>query len=165
MKRKIFISYSDFDKNKMRQFERIIKAEKDFEPIIIADRKIALALLSDKVKQGINECTYFIPIITRQSIKTQWINQEIGFAVATKNCKIIPIIESQIIDDLRGFIHKQVDLPYCFEGNPDNRRSESFKFSITAKGLIKDLINENQKYSLPKPGGISLISRLPKYTF
>jgi hypothetical protein len=165
MKRKIFISYSDFDKHKMRQFEKIINAEKDFEPIIIADRKKALAQLSDKVKKGIIECNYFIPIITRQSINTQWINQEIGFAVAIKNCKIIPIIESQIIDDLHGFIHKQVDLPYCFEGDPFNKRSESFKFAIVARGLIKDILSEKQKYLLPRPGGISLISRLPKYTF
>lgn len=162
MTKKIFISYSDFDKNKMRHLERVIKAEQGLDTIIIADNKRALIQLTDKVKNGIKDCNYFIPIITRQSIKTQWINQEIGFAVAKGNCKIIPIVEKQIIDDLKGFIHRQVDLPYCFEGNIENRRSESIKFVSVARNLVKDIIDEIKNISsIPKftPSDIKMIKR------
>ena len=45
--------------------------------------------LTDKVKEGILETPYFIPILTRSSITSQWVNQEIDFAIATdRNPKI-----------------------------------------------------------------------------
>jgi hypothetical protein len=160
MKRKIFISYSDYDKHKMRQLEKIINSEKELEPIIIADRKRALKYLPEKVKQGINECNYFVPIMTRHSINTQWINQEIGFAEASKNCKIIPIVELQIINDLKGFINKNADLPFCFEGNFDNKRSESFKFAFASRDLVKYIIGEiNNTTPRLRPGDISIVRR------
>ena len=73
----------------------------------------------------------------------------------------------QIIDDLKGFIHKQVKLSYCFEGNPNKKRSESYKFVSIAKELIRYMIEELNKISninIPKPGGITIVDRLPKVT-
>ena len=142
MKKKIFISYSDNDRNKMRSVERLINSTDTFTPIIIADNRQILLQLSEKVKTGIFECYYFIPILTRNSITTQWVNQEIGFATAI-NRKTIPIVEKQIIDTLKGFIHKQLDLSYLFEGNEGNGRSEASKFTATSKILINDLLLEN----------------------
>ena len=142
MKKKIFISYSDNDRNKMRSVERLIKATDTFTPIIIADNRQILIQLTEKVKTGIFECEYFVPILTRNSITSQWVNQEIGFATAI-NRKTIPIVEKQLIDTLKGFIHKQLDLSYLFEGNVENNRSEASKFTSISKILINDLLLEN----------------------
>ena len=140
--KKIFISYSDTDKNKMRAIERLIYSTDFLKPIIIADNRQALTHLTEKVKTGIFECDYFLPILTRNSISTQWINQEIGFATAI-NRKAIPIVEIQVLDLLKGFIHKQLDLSYAFEGNKSNSRSEASKFTAKAKTLINDILIDN----------------------
>ena len=143
MKKKIFISYSDTDRKKMRSVERLINGTEIFSPIIIADNRQILLQLSEKVKNGIIECDYFVPILTRNSITTQWVNQEIGFATAI-NRRTMPIVERQLIDTLKGFIHKQLDLSYLFEGNENNNRSETSKFTSTSKVLINDLLLENK---------------------
>ncbi len=144
MAKKIFISYSDKDRNKMRSLERQILKTTILKPIIIADNRQTTKLLSDKVKAGIIECDYFIPILTRSSISTQWINQEIGFATA-KNKAIYPIVECSIMSKLRGFIHKQFDLSYKFDGNKKNKRVEACQFTIYSRRLINDLLIENKK--------------------
>src|SRR6185437_11705004 len=114
-----------------------------FTSVIIADNRQILLQLTEKVKTGIFECDYFIPILTRNSISTQWVNQEIGFATAI-NRKIIPIVERQLIDKLKGFIHKQLDLSYLFEGNDKSARSEASKFTRVGKVVINDLLLENK---------------------
>lgn len=126
----------------MRSVERLIRKTEIFSPIIIADNRQILLQLSDKVKRGIIECEYFVPILTRNSISSQWVNQEIGFATAI-NRTTIPIVEHQQIDHLKGFIHKQLDLSYTFEGNKKSARSESAKFTKIVKLLIIDLLVQN----------------------
>ncbi len=157
MHKKIFISYADIDKSKVRSIEKIIKQSKIFTPIIVADRRQALVRLTDKVSNGIKECDYFIPIITRKSISTQWINQEIGYAEALDRKKILPIVERGTIDKLKGFIHKQLDLSYTFDGNRSSKFSESGRFRRIAKILIDDLMIENKV----EPKSLSLESLFP----
>lgn len=146
VKNKVFISYSDLDRSRMRSLERIIRDSKHFIPIIIADRLDALKSLTDKVKVGITESDYILPIITINSIGSQWVSQEIGYAVAL-NREIIPIVEQQIINELKGFIHKNIDLPYKFseKGNPKTTRGAYRK---VCKLLINDLLIANNL--LPK---------------
>jgi len=145
MGKKIFISYSNDDKNKMRSLEKAIDKTKYLSAIIIADKRSSMKLLTEKVSEGISECDYFIPILTRSSITNQWVNQEIGFAKALQR-EIIPLIEQQILNDLKGFIHKQSDLPYQFSSNELKPRSEAASFSRTARIIANDLlIVNNQK--------------------
>ncbi len=144
MPKSIFISYSDADRNKMRSFERQINKTTDLKAIIIADNRQATKLLSEKVKSGIIECDYFAPILTRSSIATQWINQEIGFATGI-NKPMYPIVEESIMSNLRGFIHKQVDLPYSFKGNQKNGKGEAAQYLKTARRLVNDLLWDNNK--------------------
>ena len=47
--------------------------------------------VTKKVADGIRESQIIIPILTKNSISSQWVNQEIGFAVA-KDIKEIEII-------------------------------------------------------------------------
>ena len=75
--------------------------------------------------------------------------------------QILPIVEKQVFDNLKGFINKQVDLSFCFEGYPiEKRASENKKFAVSAKDITKHILEESSKpnYNL-KPGGISLVDR------
>src|SRR5687768_16994937 len=121
MRKKIFISYSDKDKSKMRSLERRLKRNAHLIPIIIADKRESMITLSDKIVNGILESDIIVPILTENSITAQWINQEIGFARAKE--KIIkPIVEQQIMGLLRGFVNSQIDLPYNFMSNLDLKK-------------------------------------------
>jgi len=142
MNDKFFISYSDHDKNKLDALTKALKkTSKKFQPIIIAKRKFPGKPLTDKVKEGILETPHFIPILTRASIANQWVNQEIGFAIANER-NIIPVVEKRIIHQLKGFIHNQIDLPFTFEGYKSNNRKEAQSFRNCYKELIQHLENE-----------------------
>lgn len=137
MKHKIFISYSDFDKDKVEIIVNELKLNEKFETLVIAFNREALKPLAEKVASGIIQAEIIIPILTKKSIVTQWINQEIGFATAL-NKKIMPIVESGLSKELKGFIHQQIDLPYKFETNIDKEMEET-SFLTQIRNLIKDL--------------------------
>jgi len=128
--------------------KKLINETNNLTPIVIADRRKSLVPLTKKVEDGINETQIIIPILTKKSISSQWVNQEIGYSSALSDIKIMPIIESSIIDDLKGFIHKQVDLSYNFAGFPDNAKKEGIHF----KRCIVELINDIKKeYNISTP--------------
>lgn len=158
MRKKVFISYYDKDKEKLRALEKIVKGTKFLCPIIVANNREAIEQLSDKVKKGIIDCDLFVPILTRSSITSQWVNQEIGFAIALSR-EVIPIVELKIIDQdqLKGFIHKQLDLPYAFKGNQRNVSTEAKSFLKVAKLLVNDILLRNN--IIPK--GITMESLFP----
>lgn len=140
---KLFISYSDMDKNKLKSLEKIIKKNPPLVAIIIANDRQPSKHLTEKVITGIKESHYFIPIMTKNSIHAQWLNQEIGYAVS-QGKTIIPIVNKKIMNKLRGFIHKQLDLPYQFEGKANNKLSEATKFYEEGKKVISDILIENK---------------------
>lgn len=135
----IFISYSDGDKDKVRLIESELEGHDLFRPLVIAAKKDAMKPLAKKVEEGLKKETtlVIIPILTKKSISTQWINQEIGFAFAIKK-EIFPIVASNIFDELKGFIHKQVDLPYCFSFST-NKAKENKEFIRCFRELLKKL--------------------------
>lgn len=152
-KKNVFISYANEDMNKVKLVKRRLIATKVLNPVIIADYSVAdnrqsLIALTERIRKGISTCDYFLPIITRQSVSTQWINQEIGFisALKRKRKKIFPIVEKELIskNKLKGFINKEVNLPYTFDGNRKNKRSEANKFSNMAAILINDILKSVQ---------------------
>ncbi len=139
---KIFISYYSKDSNKMLMLKKLINTNKKLIPIVIAERRKSLVPLSKKVEDGIKESQIIIPILTRESISSQWVNQEIGYATALPDIKIMPIIDNQIINDLKGFIHKQVDLSYNFQSFIDNKRKEGIHFRKCINNLVSDILKE-----------------------
>jgi len=148
MYEKIFISYSSEDANKQEALSRALRSSsKKLKPIIVARRKTPGKLLVDKVKEGILETPYFIPILTRSSITNQWVNQEIGFAIAN-NRNIVSLVETSTINRLKGFIHNQIDLPFKFKGNQFNKRKEAQSFRKCCSELILHLENEMKEYVL-----------------
>lgn len=142
MKHGIFISYSDFDKDKVELIVNELEGNTKFFPIVIASNREALKPLAQKVADGIIQAKIILPIMTQKSIQTQWINQEIGFATALSK-KIMPIVESNLIDMLKGFIHKQIDLPYNFLPNT-NKVQEHKDFVKQVRAILSDLERDFQ---------------------
>jgi hypothetical protein len=122
----------------MRSLERRLKRISQLTPIIIADKRDSMTTLSDKVINGIMESDFVVPILTKNSMYTQWINQEIGFAQA-KGKTIKPIVEQQIMNKLRGFIHSQIDIPYNYKSHSDLKK-ERKGFRKCCDILLEDLM-------------------------
>jgi len=127
MKAKIFLSYSEFDKNKVKALRNAMKKRDGLEPIVVSERRKVRQSLADKVKECMQEADWLIPILTRKSIGSQWVNQEIGFAEALK-ITIVPLVEESLLDKLKGFIHKQMDLPFVFSGVESDPKKEARNF-------------------------------------
>jgi len=127
MKAKIFLSYSELDKNKLKALKSAIKKREGLVPIVVSERRKVGQSLADKVKGCMQEADCLIPILTRKSISNQWVNQEIGFAEALK-IPIIPLVEESLLNKLKGFVHKQMDLPFVFIGVKSDSKKESRNF-------------------------------------
>jgi len=154
MKKGVFISYSEVDRNKKESIKKVLEKSKCLLPIIIAERRQSMKNLSDKIIKGINEADYLIPILTKNSINNQWVNQEIGFAKSQeleRKIRIIPIIESSLLSEklLKGFIHDQLDLPYNFKSDT-NQSKERRNFRKCYNLLIADLELEIMNNKLVK---------------
>lgn len=147
----IFISYSTDDKGKMLSLQRRIKAHGNLKAIVVADDRKASKLLTDKVKDGIKDCDYFVCILTSKSIKNQWVNQEIGYATALGK-PVRPIVETSMLNKLKGFVHKQMDLPYSVSTSGRKTKSQGILFSKRFKVLIDDILLENDR--VPKEVGL-----------
>lgn len=143
MKIKIFISFTEKDRQLLDTLLSLFSNIENFEPHVVERQRTPNAeSLSNLVEEGIKQCHYFVPIITKNSQQTQWVNQEIGYAKAITDVNIIPIIETEIKDTLKGFIHNQIQLSYRFSLNGSSKT-----FSSCCSELIKDII---QLDTLPK---------------
>jgi hypothetical protein len=121
-----------------------------FEALVVADRRKPNKALVKLITEGIDSAFCIIPILSPRSFRQQWINQEIGYAFG-QNKPIIPIVESSILDDLKGFVHKQNQCPYSYTLRMGLfKSSENIFFMEAFKVLIKDLEAEyktNEKRS------------------
>lgn len=124
------------DNDKVEILISELSATENLTPLVIAANREALKPLANKVAEGINGSWVIVPVITKKSMSTQWLNQEIGYAQA-RGVKIMPIVEKGVINDLKGFIHKQIDLPYTFLLSDSDHNNDNFRAAI--KTLINDL--------------------------
>lgn len=146
--KKVFISYSSSDSRKMTVFRDALSGSTlGFEPIVVAQTETPGRALSDKVKEGIKKSDYFVPILTVESITNQWVNQEIGFAESLQeNLTVLPIVDTRIIANLKGFINNQLDLPFSFTGEGSRRKKESLSFKTCYESLIKHIEIEERGF-------------------
>ncbi len=138
-KKKIFISFSGLDRNRMEILKGIIESTNLFYPVIVEKEK-RRGGISQVVIQDIKACEYFLSILTMKSIKTQWINQEIGFSFSIPELdgKRLIIVERSIINRLSGFITKDTEkMDYIFEISEDNS-----SFIEAASSLMDTLVAE-----------------------
>lgn len=150
MTKKLFISYSDYNKDKKDILKSRIEKSKFLDPIVIAEHDENMKLLSVKIREGIDKADYLMPILTEESIKTQWVNQEIGYAKCKEKdrlIEIIPIVARNLLNnkDLKGFIHSQLDLPNHFDS------SDTISFEKVVNRLISKIEDElNKREKLAK---------------
>ncbi len=143
MKKGVFISFCYEDKQLKERLKRKIAKNEILYPIVITERRSPNTLNTEKVKQGLKECDYFLPIITHLSLNNQWVNQEIGFAAALER-PFYTLIETGLLNKLKGFINKEIDQPYQFEIST-NKKTTRKKFRDQYNKLIHDLEKENQE--------------------
>lgn len=153
-KAKAFISYCFADDRKRKILQTLLK-NSGIEPLVVATQAEPAKHLSIKVKESINNSNYLIPILTSQSVSTQWINQEIGYAeklVEDGRIKIIPIVSEDVFQILKGFIHNQMDLPFKFKtslkAGAENKLFKSqctllvnYLVNLGGKSIIKNLLH------------------------
>lgn len=147
-----FISYDTLDIRKKAILFDLLKAN-GIEPIVVANKNEPFTDLALKVEVAIEKADFLMPILTKNSILNQWVNQEIGYAkrlVTEDKIKIIPFTESNIVDKLKGFIHDQKDL-FIFKSNPD-LRSENKAFKAQCQNSIDFIkgnpVKEKQEYEI-----------------
>jgi hypothetical protein len=62
----------------------------------------------EKIKSEINCSNLVLAIITRNSLKSTWVNQEIGYTLGSKK-DLIPVKEKSFASKGCGFIHSNID--------------------------------------------------------
>jgi hypothetical protein len=135
-KKKVFISFCEADRNKMKVLRRAILNSELLAPIIIEEKREGAKILGDLVVKGIEESEYFIVILSEKSFHTQFVNQEIGVAKAKEDhVEIIPIVQDSIINELKGFITKNIQLAYKFHVSENDKRDR-----LSFRNSYKDII-------------------------
>lgn len=155
-----FISFCEEDRNKMEELYKALEPLPNIRPIIV-ERDISLGALTvqEKVKDNIRKASFFIPILTKQSIGNQWVNQEIGCAYGFmdkgQKMEIHPIVERELLDTLRGFINKQNQIAHSFAtGILDvtlitREEAENYtKCCLNLSELLRTKTNSYGKYSI-----------------
>ncbi len=155
MKKNIFVSYCSGDMSKVKAFVKRIDRTDCLQPIVVENGRNSMQYLAEKVMEGFKNADYIVPILTRNSINTQYINQEIGYAKA-KKIPIMPLVEQDVMDKLKGFVTSQNDLPYNFKGFPDNLKRERQAFRNCCDILLEDLVAKVSKTKLTKNTALSL---------
>lgn len=100
---KIFISYDTHDEELVTKITDSL-TRIGLEPFKVPDHISINADLVDKVIEAIKDSNCFVPIITQTSIKSQWVNQEIGYAYSREELPIFPVVEKGL--QIKGFIHQ-----------------------------------------------------------
>ncbi len=137
----VFISHYSGDVDKARSVMEAINALPDFHAVLIVERREPLKALAQEVSEGIIDSKYFVPLLTPKSRETQWVNQEIGFAVS-RGKKVYPLVDKEVLHGLKGFITKEYDLPYVYRehADPDNQMT----FESARKRIVEDLVAEER---------------------
>jgi hypothetical protein len=114
----LFISYSTKDRFYLAALKAEISKNNELEIIIVPERESPGEVLSQKVRAALERSTYVIPIIIKNSIINQWVNQEIGYSVA-KDKKIIPLVKKRLFSSLKGFVNDSNELTFNYAGRRD----------------------------------------------
>jgi TIR domain-containing protein len=136
---RVFISYQSKDVKFVEMISTTI-SRIGLEPIVVENTSLPGENITTKVLTALNEFDLFLPIITRNSVNSQWLNQEIGYAIAKKtdithitNLSfdfILPVIEKGISKNIKGFLVNIEGIPY-----------ERYNPDITIANIVKVLFD------------------------
>jgi len=99
---KVFLSYATQDLDIVNTIAQSLKRI-GIEPYI-ADRQVGAGLrLADKIVANIADSNCFVPVLTHNSERSHWVNQEIGYAQALRDYLFtVPLAEDHSM--MRGFL-------------------------------------------------------------
>jgi len=144
---KAFICFFESDRRKKDILFKKLKDSK-IEPVLVEDILAPATLFAKKISQALEESNYLLPILTENSISSQWLNQEIGYAQKLFNenkIKIIPLVEQSLIDNkkIKGFVHLEMDLSFRFASGTDEETTLE-NFSAACDRLIAYLESQEE---------------------
>jgi len=90
---------------------------------------------SEKIKEKFRNCYYYLIILTDNSKGRVWVNQEIGYALATDDKRCLIMVDDQLKGQSFGFIHSNYFVQYFSR--------DDFKISVDGDVIIN--INETIK--------------------
>lgn len=116
---RLFLSYDSDDHILVRRLKDGIenRIEGDIEVYIFEEDPSPGALPSTKAMEGIKESDAFLVLLTPNSQKSPWVQQEVGFAKG-EDCDIIPIVLDHPETELTGLLTGTEYLPVEKE-NPE----------------------------------------------
>jgi hypothetical protein len=144
---KVFVSHSTSDDNKMEAVTRAIKKRDQLEAVVVVKKRQQGKWFPDKVAEAIDSADLVIPILTSNSIMSQWVNQEIGYARA-KGKDIWPVLAKNQTQNLKGFLSRDQDQAYRFEPS-NNERQEATRFARVCNKLLDDYLTEKKLNERP----------------
>ena len=82
--------------------------------------------LLKSLKHAIEECEFFVVVLTDNALKSQWVNQEIGFAEACEDVKILPIRMKG--ENVKGFLSNIKGIPLA--------KKEFYDYELVVNHLV-----------------------------
>ncbi|MCX8058639.1 MAG: toll/interleukin-1 receptor domain-containing protein, partial [Spirochaetes bacterium] len=103
MQSKVFISHSSKDHEFVN--ELVKKLRKDNIDLFVDDLDIKVGdHIKEKIDQGLEECDFFMVILSKNSLQSKWVEEEIDIAtlkkLSGKNIKILPVILDLEINEI-----------------------------------------------------------------
>ncbi|MDH2900970.1 MAG: toll/interleukin-1 receptor domain-containing protein [archaeon] len=133
---KVFISYDVRDDTLVRTIARSLE-HIGIEPFLANDHVAVGTKIGDKITESINDSNCFVPIITTNSVNSQWVNQEIAYAYAHSkeyDLGIFPVVENGVTPS--GFIDKSREYVSM---NRDNLEQTIYRLMAA----LREYINRN----------------------
>lgn len=111
MNYRIFIAYSGEDEQIASYVYNCLSKIVQFQPYKSENFPDFGTNFKERIKKEIRDSNYMVVLLTEKSINSQWVNQEVGYAIAIQERYggkpyIIPISNSDLANRLKGFITK-----------------------------------------------------------
>lgn len=136
MKSRVFLSHSSKDKGVVRKFDRLLRAfgvdtfldERDID---IGDDIV------QRVYEGIDQSSHIICFISRNSVKSNWVKEELSVAkmseISERGIKILPVL-LEPVGELPPAIRSKRYADFC--GQSPDIRSEAFLQILKSLGAV-----------------------------
>ncbi len=143
---KAFVSHSDADEELVRFFCEHMNNRIpfiSFKYVMHSDRP-GLDFMNEVIAPMIIESDFFIVFYTKKGMRSAWVNQELGFAVAN-NKYIIPIIDEELSGTSVGLLHSNIArFDLSDEGDADE---EAITYSGYLAKRIEEIMHRIEKWS------------------
>jgi len=114
-KNEFFISYQTADKRTAYEIKRLLvkNSELDEKDVFVAHRNIPLSKeWREDILHHLETCTHLIAVCSNNYKCSAWGNQEVGYVMARKDVRIIPLFMEGTEKNNYGFMESFQSLPY-----------------------------------------------------